>query len=81
MARKNKYPTVDSVPDNALPVTDFAQKFKIKNPSYVHTMYDRHLFGAPLKHGGKSFREHPGFDIISFKGNCYVINYENFKKK
>jgi len=77
--RHIKYDSIKSLPDNALPVSLFAKQFDFKSASYVHVKYDRYKFGYKNKRGETLFASYPGYDIINFKGNCYVINYS--KKK
>lgn len=76
---KTQYDSIKELPSNALPVSQFAKKFNFTSPSYVHVKYNRHFFGYRNKtkkgFGQLLYAQHPGYDIVDFKGTCYVINY------
>lgn len=59
-----KYTKVDSLPDNAVKVSTYAERIGQKNPPYICVMYDRFLNGT-----GKN----PGFKIVNWQGFNFVI--------
>lgn len=73
MRKKTKYSSIELLPASAMTVNQFAKKFKFSSPSYVHMKYMRYFFGYKTNKGVKSHTQYPGFDIVDFKGNCYVI--------
>lgn len=66
---------MDKLPDNAvtLPVSQFAREYGFNSASYVHTRYDRYKWGYSGRKGKEARAEYPGYDIVSFLGNCIVI--------
>lgn len=76
MRKKTKYDSVTELHSDAMTVSQYARKYKFSSASYVHVKYDRYKFGYQTKAGSKLFTEHPGYDIVDFRGNCYVINHE-----
>lgn len=75
-----KYKSIDTLPSEALPVSEFyrqyGKKFAVSSPAYVYVKYDRHKFGYTTNAGTKSKTDHPGYDLIDFHGTCYVVNYQ-----
>jgi len=59
-----KYTKVDSLPDNALKVSAYAELIGQKNPPYICVMYDRYLAGKGSK---------PAFKIVNWQGYNFVI--------
>lgn len=73
MRKKTKYNPIDQLPADAMTVNQFSKKYKFSSPSYVHMKYMRYFFGYKTNKGTKSRTDYPGFDLVDFKGNCYVI--------
>lgn len=59
-----KYNKVDSLPDNAIKVSSFAESIGQRNPSYISVMYDRYLAGNG---------SYPGYHIVNWQGFNFVI--------
>lgn len=68
-----KYDKVDSLPADALPVSEYFRRNSdsISSTSYLHIKYDRHRFGYSGSNGTK-FAPYPGYRIIDYFGQCYV---------
>jgi len=75
-----KYESIESLPDNAIPVSLFVAKYgkkhNVRSSAYAHTKYDRHYMGYKTPSGEFKHTSHPGYDIVDFHGTCYVINYQ-----
>jgi hypothetical protein len=75
-----KYDSIEQLPAEALPVSAFVKKyskrFNVSSSAYAHIKYDRFRFGYETSKGEKKHTAHPGYDIIDFKGTCYIINYQ-----
>lgn len=71
--RINKYDTIDKLPANAIPVSMFAQENNFRSPAHVHTKYDRFRYGYKTKKGTLVYGSDPGYNIVSWLGNCFII--------
>jgi hypothetical protein len=75
-----KYEPIEQLPSMALPVSVFVSKYgrryNVRSSAYAHVKYDRHYIGYKNKSGELLHTEHPGYDIVDFHGQCYVINYQ-----
>ena len=59
-----KYNKVESLPDNAIKVSSYAQQIGQANPSYICVCYDRFLAGKGSK---------PPYEIVNQQGINFVI--------
>ena len=59
-----KYDKVDTLPNNALKVSAYAESIGQKNPPYICVVYDRYLSGKGSK---------PPFNIVNWQGFNFVI--------
>lgn len=59
-----KYDKVESLPDNAIKVSSYAQQIGQANPSYICVCYDRFLAGKGSK---------PPYEIVNWQGINFVI--------
>ena len=75
-----KYDAIEALPSDAIPVSLFyrkyGKKFGVSSPAYTYTKYDRHKFGYISNAGSKLVAANPGYEIVSYYGTCYVINYQ-----
>jgi len=60
----NKYPKVDTLPNNAVKVSIYAASIGQRNPSYICVCYDRYLTGKGA---------YPKYNIINWQGTNFVI--------
>lgn len=59
-----KYEKVESLPDNAVKVSTYAEMIGQSNPPYICVMYDRYLAGT-----GRD----PKYRIVNWQGYNFVI--------
>jgi len=75
-----KYEVRQELPADAIPVSVFyrkyGKKFNVSSPAYTYVKYDRFKFGYKTNAGTFLHTDNPGYEIISFYGTCYVINYQ-----
>lgn len=81
MRKKTKYTAVETLPAEAITVSQFARKYKFSSPSYVHLKFTRYKFGYKSGIGTDLKAEYPGYDLVDFRGNCYVIVKDEEKIK
>lgn len=68
-----KYDDIDLLPGNAMPVSIYAKKYKVRSPAYVYVKFDLFKFGYKKKDGSMAYGEDPGYEIRAHHGICYVI--------
>lgn len=61
-----KYEKVNTLPDNAIKVSLYAEKIGQKNPPYICVRYDRYL-DNPTKNAK------PPYTIVNWQGTNFVI--------
>lgn len=75
-----KYESREELPTDAIPVSVFYRKygkrFNVSSPAYTYIKYDRYKFGYTSNAGNPLKAANPGYEIISYYGTCYVINYQ-----
>lgn len=59
-----KYDKVNTLPDNAIKVSAYAEQIGQNNPPYICVMYDRYLAGKG---------SNPGYTIVNWQGFNFVI--------
>lgn len=72
---QHKYEKVAQLHPAAIPVSEYADLNKT-NRSYIHIKYQRYKKGF-VKNGTKYFGADPGYTIINYHGNCYVIENQH----
>lgn len=72
--RTRYYERLDQLPPNAIPVKEYAD-LNGTHRSYIHVKYDRFRKGF-TKNGTKYYGADPGYKIVTYHGNCYVIDNE-----
>lgn len=59
-----KYPKVDTIPSNAVKVSEYAKQTAQAHPPYICVMYDRYLAGKG---------SYPNYKIVNWQGFNFVI--------
>lgn len=62
--KAKKYDKVESLPDNAIKVSAYADQIGQNNPPYICVMYDRFLAGTGAD---------PKYKIVNWQGFNFVI--------
>jgi hypothetical protein len=62
--KAKKYDKVNTLPDNAIKVSAYAESIGQKNPAYICIMYDRYLTGKGSQ---------PSFKIVNWQDINFVI--------
>lgn len=62
--KAKKYTKVETLPQGALTVSNYAASIGQKNPAYICVMYDRYLQGKG---------SNPGYTIVNWQGFNWVV--------
>ena len=60
----SKYPKVATLPDGAVPVSEFSKIQGFKNPAYVYVKFERYQAGKG---------EAPGYTVINWQGINFAV--------
>ena len=69
---KNKYDELEYLPQGAIPIVEYARRKK-KHRSYINVVYDRFKKGFVNPNGKRYYGKDPGYTIILWCGNLYVV--------
>lgn len=70
--RPKYYEKVEHLQPTAIPVSEYAERNNT-NRSYIHVKYDRFRKGFIKDNGIRYYGADPGYKIVTYHGNCYVI--------